>query len=631
MVIQKILFPEIGKCTEQELYFRRPHPGDYVWAGNRAPEDMPDENCGGGSQRYPYEKDRISYHYSEGFLALKEGERIGFDTYFNGFSIDKWRKYTILDNLSLSLTIQGRLKITLFARQKIHENVIEKILGETILHAVQKQTCELAFPIKDAKGMLCFEIEALEDGGILYTGAYCSKVPAEKLRDIKLGIGICTFRREAFIEKNLHILRKDLLEKEDSPLYGHLEVFIADNGKSLDKERLENHSIHIFPNRNLGGSGGFTRNLVEMKKGRQRYGITHALLMDDDVVIEPEALVKTYMLLALMKEEYRDAFIGGAMLRLDRQAFQTEAGAAWNAGVLNSLKKGLDLRSCEACLYNEIEEHAEYHAWWYCCFPMDIVTPRNLPLPLFIRGDDVEYGLRNMKHLIVMNGICIWHEPFECKYASFLEYYIIRNQLITNAFHCPGFGARQLNRLMLSHCLREITYYRYKNVDLYLQGICDFLKGPQWLMEQDGEALHQQVVQSGYQMQEADSLDMGFYYPVYEASRHDFGQNSRRSRRILTLNGLLLPAKGDNIAPAASAIGVHFYRNKRVMNYDIASHKGFITERSFRMTMKYLRKVLRMVLTNSLQLKQAQKAYRTDGGQLRMWKFWKGYLEDDAR
>ena len=66
--------------------------------------------------------------------------------------------------------------------------------------------------------------------------------------------------------------------------------------------------------------------------------VTHALLMDDDIVIEPEALVKTYQILTLLKDEYEDAFIGGAMLRLDKQAIQVEAGASWNGGWLKSLK-----------------------------------------------------------------------------------------------------------------------------------------------------------------------------------------------------------------------------------------------------------------------------------------------------
>ena len=92
----------------------------------------------------------------------------------------------------------------------------------------------------------------------------------------------------------------------------------------------------------------------------------------------------------------------------------------------------------------------------------------------------------------------------------------MRNQLIDNSFHCQWYGARQLNRAILGHCFREVTFYRYKNVDLYLQGIKDFLKGPGWLMEQDGEALHKSVMAAGYRGQELNTLDVSFDYPTFE-------------------------------------------------------------------------------------------------------------------
>ena len=162
-------------------------------------------------------------------------------------------------------------------------------------------------------------------------------------------------------------------------------------------------------------------------------GFTNILLTDDDIVIEPETIYRTYTLMSYLKERYKTAFIGGAMLRLDRQNIQTEAGGVWNAGRLISLKHGLNLSDTEACLYNEVEEKAEYNAWWYCAMPLSLINYQNLPMPVFIRGDDVEYGLRNMKNLILMNGICVWHEPFENKYSSSMFYYIMRNRLIDNA------------------------------------------------------------------------------------------------------------------------------------------------------------------------------------------------------
>ena len=85
-----------------------------------------------------------------------------------------------------------------------------------------------------------------------------------------------------------------------------------------------------------------------------------------------------------MKEEYKDAFIGGAMLRTDLQWFQTESGGTWNGGRLVSHKQGLDLRNLDACLYNEVEEKYEFNAWWYCTMPLNIINKKNLPMPIFI-------------------------------------------------------------------------------------------------------------------------------------------------------------------------------------------------------------------------------------------------------
>ena len=604
MEIQKILFPQIGRCTEEELYFRLD-----------------------SKFRESQEKVRTQFLYEKQRIDFEKQGKVWFDTYFNGLSIEKWVKYTNIDNVSLRLKISGKFRVFLINKEKVNVIVSEKIVAEYILESVEPQEFTVPYIDGSSKGMYTFVLEALKKDSTFYGGAYVSDIDKDKIKYTKIGIGICTFKREAFIEKNIKILNEAILENECSPLHGHLEVFIADNGKSLDMERLKSDKIHIYPNRNLGGAGGFTRDIIEMSRNNDKYHITHTLLMDDDIVIEPEALVKTYMLLSLIKDEYKDAFIGGAMLRLDQQYRQVESGASWNGGNLNSLKSGLDLRFCEGCLYNETEEYTEFNAWWYCCFPIDIVRNDNLPLPIFIRGDDLEYGLRNMKKLILMNGICVWHEPFENKYSSFLEYYIMRNQLIDNSFHCEWYGKKQLKKTMFKHCIQEIMFYRYKNVDLYLQGIKDFLKGPQWLMEQDGEALHKKVMSEGYKGQNLDELPMGFSYPVYEASLRVNNTLKTKIKRNLTFNGIILPAKGDSIVSMSLVKSPQCYRKKRVMFYDEAAKKAFITERSLGKTVRYIAKTLSMLFEISLKLKKAQRAYREEGLKLRTLEFWKGYLE----
>lgn len=596
MEIQKILFPRIGLCTEKALYFRTNTVG------------------------------KIQYSYEKQTIEFDERGKVWFDTYFNGLSVEKWRKYTTVRNVFLRITISGKFKVLLISKEKLDNKVLEKVLYEQMMEAGQPQSFELPYADGSHGGMCAFCLESMENGSALYGGAYCTDAGQGRTNSIKIGIGICTYQREAFVERNLKILRESVLQNTQSPLYGHLEILISDNGKTLDRNRLQSDHIHIYPNRNLGGAGGFTRAMIEMMQDSGDARITHVLLMDDDIVIDPEVLVRTYMLLSLIKDEYRDSFIGGAMLRLDLQYRQVEAGAAWNGGRLTSLKGGLDLRTCSGCLDNEVEEYAEYNAWWYCCFPIGIVRPDNLPLPIFIRGDDVEYGLRNMRKLILMNGICVWHEPFENKYASFLEYYIMRNQLIDNAFHCRWYGRKQVNSTMFRHCIREIMLYRYKNVDLYLQGIKDFLKGPGWLMEQDGEVLHRKVLSEGYRGQNLEDLQMGFSYPAYVKSLETRGTAISNIMRILTFNGLLFPAKGENIVSMSAARTPDFFRKKRVMHYDASARKAFVTERSLGLSLQCVFKTVCMLFAVSFKLGKAQRAYREEGLKLRTLEFWKGYL-----
>ena len=67
MEIQKILFPQVGRCTDREMYFRL-------------------EKSGFGSNQM------LFYDNEKQTILFRTGEKVWFDTYFNGFSIEKWKK-----------------------------------------------------------------------------------------------------------------------------------------------------------------------------------------------------------------------------------------------------------------------------------------------------------------------------------------------------------------------------------------------------------------------------------------------------------------------------------------------------------------------------------------------------------
>lgn len=599
MRIQNIVFPKQDMLEYSEMYFR----------GMKAKEEIAvNENV------------KVPFY-------LTKGETADFSTYFNGFSLDKWKKYTNIGRISLKLLLKGKCKITLLKQALVNNSVETTILGVHEINEVQPREVMLDYADVYASGMLAFAIESLSDEVTIYAGGYETQILESDMSEAKIAINICTFKREKYILNNLDILRHTILENENSPLFKNVQVYISDNGKTLPYEKLNSESIHIVPNKNVGGAGGFTRGLMEILHTQEKERFTHVLMMDDDVVIEPESLFRTYMLLKCRKKEYENLSVGGAMLKIDEPYFQVESGASWNGGKLISNKHNLDVRGLEKCLENEQEEYTEYNAWWYCCIPMSKVRTDNLPLPIFIRGDDVEYGLRNMEELVLLNGICVWHESFENKYSSFLQYYIIRNLLYDNALHFPKYKLSKFLLRLYSVIAREIVYYRYKNIDLIYKGVEDFYKGVGFLQNTDGEQLHKTIMSMGYQSQPVEVPD-----DYYVGLEHDKTKKMDKKDKIkccLSLNGYLFPTKSKErkTVSMSRCEAKDFYRQKYILNYDVSSKKGFETQKSLSKTFICLIKLLGITIQSCIIYKYKMKQFAKNAYKVTNVEFWERYLE----
>lgn len=596
MKLQNIIYPSTKNCTEELLYFRR--------------------------------KGDVRYRLSDDHITLNNEAAVSFDTYFNGFSAGKWFKYTRIGRISLKLRIKGCVRVRLIYKEKQPDQIFSYVVDERCCDTKGK-ILELEFPFQYERktGMYAFELEASEDECCFYGGAFYEVgEETEPAEDIKIALIICTYKREDFIYKNLEILNEYFWTDQDSELNGNLEAYISDNACTLDPERAGGgQNIHIFQNKNTGGSGGFTRGMIECLRA-ERLGITHVLLMDDDIVIQPESIFRTYSILKLLKPEFKDSYIGGAMLRIDKPWYQTESGSLWNSGNLIGRKIGLDLRTLDACLYNEFEEKCDYNAWWYCTIPMQYVRSDNLPLPIFIRGDDVEYGLRNMKNLILMNGICVWHEPFEFKYSSSMYYYIFRNRLIDNAIHGVPYSKKQFLKEFKEWFKRELFTYRFKNAQLLLDGVNDFLKGIEWFKQQDGETLNQEIMKKGYRLKNISELEVPFDFLIYDWTIHRFEGRLHQLKRILLLNGLFLKVSGDAIVPTINPHILYFYRKERALHYDFMSQKGFVTHKDNKEFFRLYKEYLKLKKSCNRLYDRVSTEYRERGRELMNLDFWKGYL-----
>ena len=252
----------------------------------------------------------------EALYFHRKGEEICFDGYFNLFYIEKWKRYTRLEKLQLSIKTVGYQMLRLYHNR---ECVDEIKLEES------KHVYTIEFPWeKYTDGVFWFSLVSDENCKMQQISGYYMGV-CEKAAHVAIGIDICTYRREEYVLRNLKVLCERVLQNEKLQVSKALWGYIVDNGKTLDEYKplqqylkVWQERISVIPNKNAGGAGGFTRGMLEVLEDKEERQLTHVVLMDDDAVLEPDLFVRMYGFLCVVKPEWRDIILGGTMLREDK-------------------------------------------------------------------------------------------------------------------------------------------------------------------------------------------------------------------------------------------------------------------------------------------------------------------------
>ncbi len=436
-----------------------------------------------------YRGPRLSYSKSMQGLLVPFGFTVDFASYLNGFPLLKWKLYSNLKGVSLKLRLKGKCRV----------NAVGYSLNPTMpsRHELLSEECDFKdfkelsfdFPPEINEQMLCFEI--LSYGEVIFSGGeFYGEFDENDIKNVTLCLATTTCRKEEFIKKNVKLIKDELL-CDSSQMRDNFYVHVVDNGRTLSKEEIEGFHVTLHPNKNTGGSGGFARGMIEAM--HQTPEATHVLLMDDDVLILPESIRRTYILLTVLKDEWKDAFISGAMLEFGAMNIQHEDigtidpngnfvpakrfnDQAWLGNVLN--------------INNEIPYRKNmYAAWWFCCIPVTQIKKNGLPLPVFIRCDDAEYGLRCSPRFITMSGLCVWHMGFITKYNAAIDLYQqLRNLFIAQATTRVISEVNLIERFR-RHFYRNLLEFYYDAAELILLSLEDFMKGPEFIEQDNGEKL----------------------------------------------------------------------------------------------------------------------------------------------
>lgn len=505
--LQRILLPKLGEPRDvRSLYLVEP-----------------DTNVG-----------RVQAH-SRTSATIPAGDEVSFETYFNAFPASYWRRWTNLDNVVLRLEISGTARVDIYrskidgARIAVTGQVVGSLADASEGAAAKVDedninVCEIAVPLTQFEdgGWIWFDLTCETDVVIHSAGWYSDiAAPSQTYPDGtehpapegRVTIGIPTFNRPTDAVAALEALSSD--PQVDAIIDA---VLMPDQGTKhpADEPGFDAVAKHfgerlrIFPQGNLGGSGGYSRIMYEALGGadsdpKRATDSPFILYMDDDIAIEPDSILRA---VAVGRFAKSPMLVGGQMLNLQERSHLHSMGEVigrhdfmWTSAPhvhydhdfyshplrdrgehgTNASGEVVDSKD----LHRRID--VEFNGWWMCLIPRVAAEAIGQPLPLFIKWDDAEYGLRAGKAgfpTATWPGVAIWHMAWSDKddAIDWQAYFHLRNRLIVAALQHEG-DAAGIVRSMRKATFKHLLCLEYSTVAIQNEAMKDFLAGPEHLFD----------------------------------------------------------------------------------------------------------------------------------------------------
>ena len=581
--IQSIVFPYDGLCSENDLYFR--------------------------VDDYPI------YINNEGRMKFSSSARASFDTYFNGLTINAWKENCTIDDLSLSLEGQGKflLRIGLHRLGHATRYLLTKEVELEKFDSVINPVTE--WPALDA-GILFFELTALSDAAELKSASWVTST--EPANDVKLGIVVTHFNRKEYVIPAIKRINDQLLK--DESYAGRIDLIVVDNSQNISTD--ESEGAVIIPNKNLGGSGGFTRGFMHLSES----DYTHCLFMDDDASCEIESIRRAYNILSYSSSEKTAG--AGALLR-DIEPYRLfEKGAKFD-GMCRPLKSGLDMRSVNDLILAEVcDQKPDYGGWWFFAFKISTVS--KLAFPFFVRGDDIMFSMVNDFNIITMNGISCWGEDFALKSGPLPIYLDVRNHLVQQMTHLDS-SLFEILKTGLKFFFSSAFSYNYATAKAVTEAIKDVVKGPGFWVDNIDTSEIRKKIGSLQPEEKLARINRSDYSVVYASP---FENKGRRILRMITLNGFLLPGflMKDQVVFQHKSFRGSFrevFRYKHVLYEYEPSGKGYVASYNRKLFFHALLDFGKALLALSFKHKALKKEYKRGVEDLTSREFWNRVYSGD--
>ncbi len=412
---------------------------------------------------------------------VSAGETLSLASYFNAFAAGYWAHWTVVREVTLEVATTGRGTITVMRSDAAGAaSVVDShpISGASTSHF------ELSLTGFESGGWYWFDVAADDDVEITAASWQTAQAPVTAGL---LSIAVTTFNKPDYCVRTLEALAENhaLLAAVD-------KIFIIDQGdkKVADEQAFPavaaalGEHLEIIDQANLGGSGGFSRGMVETLK---REDSAFVMLLDDDVEVEPEGILRAVQFARLCASP---TIVGGHMLDLNNKtvlhAFSEIVDRnrfMWGSPDPSQERHDFAEESLRDTPWLHARQDGDYNGWWMCLIPTTVLRTVGLSLPLFIKWDDSEYGLRAADAgfpTVSLPGAALWHISWLDKDDSldWQAYFHARNRLIAALLHSPAPRGGTLLSEYRKQDLKHLLSMQYYTVTLRHQAFRDVLDGP---------------------------------------------------------------------------------------------------------------------------------------------------------
>lgn len=523
-VLQRVIFPVEADPDALSLYL---DPDD--WSSNLLGEsdEMQLARARGvlaeSADRHPQrltERNALTWVRGRRQLAVPAGGRASLGTYFNAFPTSYWRRWTNLSSVVLEVSASGHGQVIVYRSNA--RGVIQRVEAKAI-DGEGRVSFVLDFASFLDGGWYWFDLIAGAEPLTLLQADWCAPDGATPPRERRATVCITTLNRTSYCTELLQTIASD-----DEALAALDAVLVVDQGSEriVEADGYEparealGGRLRVIEQANLGGSGGFARGMLEtLDAGESGY----ALLLDDDVALEPESIRRAVV---FGNHCVTPTIVGGHMFDMyDKSKLHAFAEGVrtlpfvW--GPLTPARHDFADSNLRQTLWMHRRFDVDYNGWWMSLIPVEVLEAVGLALPVFIKWDDAEYSLRARDHgfpTVSLPGAAVWHVSWVDKDDShdWQAFFHARNRLIVALLHSPHAKGGRLSQANLSYDVKNLLAMDYYTVAMRHAAIESVLAGPEGLHEDlPGRLSRVRALSEGFT--ESRALDRYSDLPLFPA------------------------------------------------------------------------------------------------------------------